>query len=378
MAVCSLFAKELEAGSKAVYLAPSKFLVMQKYQEWQDKFGESMRLRMAEVTGDNSMSHTEMAAADIILSTPEKWDSVSRKWNEMEAFVSAIKLLMVDEIHFIADEERGATLEAIVCRMKYISSWNQQQGRAEGCVVRPLRIVGVSASVPNLEDVGRWLGAPPSHICAFGHEFRPVPLFIHTLSGGKFTNEFMFDKGLNTKIPELIRQHSNGRPVLVFCSTRKSTQAAALQLARESAVNLISGAQRLLLHQRAREINNCQDKDLRECLSAGVGFHNGQLCLEDRKVVEKLFLEKALISIYATSTLAVGANLPAFLVIIKSTIQYRRVAGIATWAEYEVHSIQQMAGRAGRPGFDTEGKVISKRSLFSLVFSVMCLLMFIF
>jgi hypothetical protein len=56
-----------------------------------------------------------------------QWDSVSRKWKEMETFVCSIKLLMVDEIHFIADEERGATLEAAVCRMKSISAWKQQQ-----------------------------------------------------------------------------------------------------------------------------------------------------------------------------------------------------------------------------------------------------------
>jgi hypothetical protein len=52
-------------------------------------------------TGDTQIGTGEMAEADIILSTPEKWDSVSRKWKEMENFVCSIKLLMVDEIHFI-------------------------------------------------------------------------------------------------------------------------------------------------------------------------------------------------------------------------------------------------------------------------------------
>ena len=74
--------------------------------------------------------------------------------------------------------------------------------------------------------------------------------------------------------------------------------------------------------------------------------------------MEDLFVKRALYCLFATSTLAVGANLPAYLVIIKSTIQYRRIAGVTGWAEYDVHSLQQMAGRAGRPGFDTEGKVI--------------------
>ena len=327
-----------------------------QFLEWQDKFGPTLGLRLAEVTGDTFMTNNEMSEADIILSTPEKWDSVSRKWNEMEAFVGAIKLLMVDEVHFIADEERGATLEATVCRMKYISAWKQRQANSNDA--QPLRIMAVSATVPNLLDVGTWLGAPPENICRFGQDFRPVPLSIHVVSGGKFVNEFVFDKGLNVQIPNLIRAHSSGRPTLVFCATRKSSQAAALQLARECAPHLISGSQRQLLQEHMRQITSCQDRDLRECLAAGVGFHNGQLGTEDRRLVETLFTRRALFCLFATSTLAVGANLPAYLVIIKSTIQYRRVAGIAGWAEYDVHSIQQMAGRAGRPGFDTEGRVI--------------------
>jgi hypothetical protein len=65
------------------------------------------------------------------------------------------------------------------------------------------------------------------------------------LGGGKkFSNEYVFDKGLNYMVPQLIKQHSNGRPVLVFCATRKSTQDAALQLAREASNQLISGFQR--------------------------------------------------------------------------------------------------------------------------------------
>ncbi len=82
-------------------------------------------------------------------------------------------------------------------------------------------------------------------MCVFGPEFRPVPLTLQVLGGGKkFSNEYVFDKGLNYMVPQLIKQHSNGRPVLVFCATRKSTQDAALQLARESSNQLISGLQR--------------------------------------------------------------------------------------------------------------------------------------
>lgn len=99
--------------------------------------------------------------------------------------------------------------------MKSISAWKQQQAQTNGQESHPLRIIGVSATVPNVEDIGEWLGAPPCNICSFGHEFRPVPLNVTVISGGKkFTNEFVFDRGLNIRIPDLIRQHSNGRPVL--------------------------------------------------------------------------------------------------------------------------------------------------------------------
>ena len=53
-------------------------------------------------------------------------------------------------------------------------------------------------------------------------------------------------------------------------------------------------------------------------------------------------MKRALVALFATSTLAVGANLPAYLVIIKSTIQYRRVAGIASWCEYEGINCQSL------------------------------------
>ena len=104
--------------------------------------------------------------------------------------------------------------------------------------------VCIIVKVTNIGDIGEWLVAPPGNICEFGQEFRPVPLSIQVLSGGRYTNEFAFDKGecvlfrntpfyakecqgndwwlsgLNFKIPDLIRQHSSGRPVLVFCATR--------------------------------------------------------------------------------------------------------------------------------------------------------------
>ncbi len=88
--------------------------------------------------------------------------------------------------------------------------------------------------------------------------------------------------------------------------------------------------------------------------TCGIGFHHAGLSASDRVKVEQLFMENKIAVLCATSTLAVGVNLPARLVIIKSTLKYSE-SGYQNYDELEV---RQMIGRAGRAGFDTEGTAI--------------------
>ena len=91
-------------------------------------------------------------------------------------------------------------------------------------------------------------------------------------------------------------------------------------------------------------------------LPQGVAFHNASLSPHDRAIVEELFLEMKVKVLCTTSTLAMGINLPARLVIIKSTQCYR--GSMKGYQEYTRIEIDQMMGRAGRPPFDTEGSVV--------------------
>lgn len=70
--------------------------------------------------------------------------------------------------------------------------------------------------------------------------------------------------------------------------------------------------------------------------------------------VESMFKEGKLVALCATSTLAAGVNLPAHLVIIKSTMQYTPQG----YTEYSMMDVQQMMGRAGRPQYDTFGVAV--------------------
>lgn len=92
--------------------------------------------------------------ANIILSTPEKWDSITRK-NYLN-----VDLLLVDEIHTIDTSTRGATLEAVISRMKMIDT--------------QLRIVAISATIPNVEDIAQWLNTKPECILKFDASYRPI------------------------------------------------------------------------------------------------------------------------------------------------------------------------------------------------------------
>ncbi|KAG0617455.1 hypothetical protein M758_5G190600 [Ceratodon purpureus] len=153
--------------------------------------------------------------------------------------------------------------------------------------------------------------------------------------------------------------HSGGRPSLVFCSTRKGAQETAVALAQSVShrgnqnpfVKTLEHFDRLQV--AAQRSNNVY---MQLCIRSGVGFHNGGLTMEDRSLVEELFLTGDLLVLCTTSTLAQGVNLPAHEVIIKSTQYYNQAKGC--YVEYERSAILQMSGRAGRPQFDDSGVVI--------------------
>lgn len=83
-------------------------------------------------------------------------------------------------------------------------------------------------------------------------------------------------------------------------------------------------------------------------VASGVAFHHAGLDSDDRHAVEKAFLEGKLSIICCTSTLAVGVNLPCYLVIIKNTVCWQE----GSCKEYTDLEMMQMLGRAGRPQFD--------------------------
>ncbi|NWX73360.1 HFM1 helicase, partial [Alca torda] len=337
---------------KVVYMAPIKALCSQRFDDWKEKFGP-IGLSCKELTGDTVMDDLfEIHHADIIVTTPEKWDSMTRRWRD-NSIVQLVRLFLIDEVHVIKDESRGATLEVVVSRMKTVQSslWRLSENHE---AVPPLRFVAVSATIPNAEDIAEWLSdnKMPAVCLKIDDNQRPVKLRKIVLGFPCSDNqtEFKFDLTLNYKIAGIIQTYSEQKPALVFCATRKGVQQAASVLAKDAKFLLsIEQKQRL-----QRSANSLKDSKLRELLMYGVAYHHAGMEISDRKIIEGAFAVGDLPVLFTTSTLAMGVNLPAHLVVIKSTMHY--VGGV--FQEYSETDILQMIGRAGRPQFDTTATAV--------------------
>lgn len=326
---------------KIIYISPIKALCQERIDDWKRKFGPH-NIVCVEVTGDTEKEkqhfNQNIYGSDIILTTPEKWDSITRNSKEAKQIVDKVALFLIDEVHLL-NEDRGATLESIVSRMKTLS------------FPRKIRFIALSATIPNLEDIGEWIEAKPSYVFHFGEEYRPIPLDIHVLGYRSSKNDFMFDKSLNYKLQDVISTYSDSKPTIIFCSSRKGACSSASFLANNVKGQYIIDNE----HKRRLQILSSKikgDKVLSECILKGIAYHHAGMEYANRNLIEQSFATgKGIIVLFSTSTLAQGINLPAHLVIIKSTSQWK--SGIGQ-VEYDPLSIQQMIGRAGRPQFGEE------------------------
>ncbi|RDI80773.1 hypothetical protein Vi05172_g9233 [Venturia inaequalis] len=335
LAICRLVNGFSGGDFKIVYQAPTKSLCSERQRDWSKKF-RPFGLECAELTGDTDLSQMKnVQNASIIVTTPEKWDSMTRKWKDHIKLMKMIKLFLIDEVHMLK-EERGAVLEVVVSRMKSIGS--------------DVRFVALSASIPNSGDIASWLGknpmAPqtPAVREVFGESFRPVKLQKFVVGYNTNGNDFAFEKALDSKLPDVIAKYSHGKPIMVFCATRKSVEATAQMLAAWWSTK--SPKERYW--DGSRKYVAVEDRLLKGCISAAVGFHHAGLGQEDRLAIERGFLNGDINVICCTSTLAVGVNLPCHFVIIKNTCAYTN-EGMKEYSDLEV---MQMLGRAGRPQFD--------------------------
>lgn len=347
---------------KVVFIAPTKALCAEKQQDWQRRF-RCTGIRVESVTGDlaPSLSDAKLNSADLILTTAEKWDSITRNigLNHTFDFAAHVSLLLLDEVHQIG-ESRGPTLESVVTRM--LVSHDQSESANSSSTTSHLRVIAASATIGNTDDVGKWLRVSRNHIKVFGASYRPVSLDFQVF-GYFIRNRWQAAKVYDSRILSLILKLGDGKPTLVFCTSRRQTAVSAMALVEKltsgtkTTIGAANPLTKALSSEQRRKLNSiassCRDKFLARLLPSGVAIHNAEMNPHSRQLVESLFRESLIQCLFSTSTLAQGVNLPARLVIIAGTSVYHD----GELREYNRNIFMQMCGRAGRPGLDTKGVV---------------------
>ncbi|KAK7419011.1 Pre-mRNA-splicing helicase BRR2 [Neonectria magnoliae] len=340
---------------KIVCIAPLKALVQEQVGNLGKRL-ESYGIRVSELTGDRQLTKQQIAETQIIVTTPEKWDVITRKSNDL-TYTNMVRLIIIDEIHLLHDD-RGPVLESIVART---IRKTEQTGE-------PVRILGLSATLPNYRDVASFLRVDMKKgLFHFDGSYRPCPLRQEYV-GVTDRKAIKQLKTMNDVTYNKVIEHvgTNRNQMLIFVHSRKETAKTARYI-RDKALELDTINQILRHDAGSREVLNeaagqAEDKDLKDILPYGFGIHHAGMSRIDRTDVEDLFARGAIQVLVCTATLAWGVNLPAHTVIIKGTQVYSPEKG--SWVELSPQDVLQMLGRAGRPQYDTygEGIIITTQS----------------
>ncbi|HMF33160.1 MAG TPA: DEAD/DEAH box helicase, partial [Candidatus Lokiarchaeia archaeon] len=327
---------------KAMYLTPLKALATEQYHTFKTHW-DPLGVRVTFSTGDFDRVDKNLFNNDIIVLTNEKADSILRNHPELLAGVSCV---VADEIHLMNDESRGVTLELILTKIRKLSPQTQ--------------IVGLSATINNAHELASWLDAT-----LIQDDWRPVPL----KEGAFLDHEIIFADGSTRAVDVptedplqalLVDTIQGGGQILAFLGTRRNAQAAAKRFA-EWLAPLLPPDFRRQAGETAEAFLDLegevtpQGRQLAEVLRAGTAFHHAGLGYPQRSFIEDQFRQGHIVAIAATPTLAAGINTPARRVIIKGLKRFAVEKGSQ---DIPIIEYKQMAGRAGRPGYDPYGESV--------------------
>jgi hypothetical protein len=129
-------------------LVESEIVQTSQLPEWACNFSSRLKhydMKVGELTGDSQMTKQQISEASIIVTTPEKWDIITHKQMDT-SYTNLVRLIIVDEIHLLHNEH-GPVIEALVIRT--IRRMEQ--------TLEYVRLVGLSATLPNYQDITTFL-----------------------------------------------------------------------------------------------------------------------------------------------------------------------------------------------------------------------------
>ncbi|WP_080463176.1 DEAD/DEAH box helicase [Actinomyces gaoshouyii] len=302
----------LARGGRSYYTAPLKALVSEKFFELVRLFGAD---NVGMVTGDTSIN----AAAPIICCTAEILANQSLREGE----AMDVDCVIMDEFHYYADPQRGWAWQVPLLELPQAQM-----------VLLSATLGDVSFFVKDMrERTGR-------EVAVIEGAERPVPLEM----------EYVVEP-IGELLQRLVQQHK--APVYVVHFSQKE--------AIERATSLLSVD--LVPKSRKKEVAAALGSfrfgpgfgaTLSRLLRAGIGVHHAGMLPRYRRLVERLAREGLLSVICGTDTLGVGINVPIRSVVLTSLVKFDG----AKERHLTAREFHQIAGRAGRAGFDTRGYVV--------------------
>jgi len=355
-------------GGKVMYTTPIKALSNQKFRDLRAIYGDNVGL----LTGDV----TENANASIVVMTTEVLRNMllQAPWE-----LDAVDCIIFDEVHYIADKERGTTWE-------------------EAIILCPdhIQLICLSATVSNAQEIADWITRTHRPIKLITNFERAVPLSLYYYLDRKLRLVIDHDGNQVADFPhsggEIRRHVSQGGysaetrreieetepqpweivqtlaseqmlPAIYFLFSRRDCEdyAQRLSVMRPQLIRDDDIRRRIdhivntyLDGMRPEDRELDQVKSITALACQGIGFHHAGLLPILKQLVEVLFSHGLMQVVFATDTLALGVNMPARTVVIGRLSKWdgRRRRPLIP------NEFQQMAGRAGRRGMDPKGDIV--------------------
>ncbi len=299
-------------GERAFYTCPTKALVSEKFFDLCELFGAE---QVGMLTGDASINRD----APVICCTAEILAQMALR----EGPRLGVAYAVLDEFHYYADPDRGAAWQIPLL-----------------CLPRT-RFLLMSATLGNPARIAERLeertGRPV--VCVFSED-RPVPLHF----------EYR-ETPLRETVEDLLAAGRAPIYIVHFTQREAAEQAQGLTSAR-----IVSREERQVLRRALDGVrfDSPYGADVRRFVTSGIGIHHAGLLPRYRLLVEQLAQQGLLRVICGTDTLGVGVNVPIRTVVFSRFCKFdgRKVSLLS------VREFKQIAGRAGRKGFDEEGFVV--------------------
>ena len=372
----------LSRGTKCFYTTPIKALSNQKYHDLVQAHGEDA---VGLLTGDVSINHH----AEIIVMTTEV---LRNMLYAQSSTLDRLSHVVMDEIHFLSDKTRGGVWEEVILNLD-----------------ESVCLVGLSATVSNSEEFGRWLSTVRGDTEVIVSEHRPVPLdqymlvssklyplfddshtgavnpaleaHIERIEGDELSHDrqsylsgrnFRGHNKTTTPIkkfrplgrPEVITilKNHDMLPAITFIFSRLGCDSAVAQCMRSKLVLTTQQEAEQISQIITEGIAGIPEEDLkvlgfrhfRAALMRGFAAHHAGMLPAFRHIVEKLFVNGLLRAVFATETLALGINMPARTVVLEKLVKFDGEGHV----ELTPGQYTQLTGRAGRRGIDILGNAV--------------------